>query len=169
MSNSQDVKKLLHRNISQWNFDEASKILVQVNRIERKTFPSSEAFSFTPDLHKKPNVSIGLLVINEKSDTTVVAYCMVVRTKSTALLHKICVIEQWRQLGVGTLLMANTIDRLAKGGCRSIQLWVDEGREGARKLYQSCSFEVVDAVTDYYGPGRMGIKMTLALGNGCFE
>jgi ribosomal protein S18 acetylase RimI-like enzyme len=163
MASGHDITQLNYREISQCRREEACEILARLNRIERKTFPASEAFAFAPELLKKANTFVGFLVYEGHPDSTIVAYCVVVRVKSIALLHKICVIESWRGLGAGKLLMSCIRERHAKTGCRSIQLWVDEEREAARRLYKSNGFKEVDLVEAYYGPGRTGIKMTLEI------
>jgi GNAT superfamily N-acetyltransferase len=124
MDNGCDLEKLIYKDISHFTHDEARKVLAQIDRIERKTFPSSEAFSFSSDLLKTPNASIGLLVTSDVREYTVVASCLIVRTKGIALLHKICVIETWRAKGVGKMLMARTMEVLAHRGTRYIQQWV---------------------------------------------
>ena len=96
----------------------------------------------------------------------VIAYAMYLRTRGTAFLHKICVIEPYRGVGVGRQLMLHIVERLRKSRCRSIQLWVDDGRERARRLYKGCGFVQTDTVLGYYGSGRTGINMNLALADG---
>lgn len=136
-------------------------LLEKVMKIERKTFPSSEAFDFKTELKKK-NTTM-LLVFNESDPTTVVGYLVFLRMKRVALLHKICVVQPMRGNGIGGMLVRTLIEMLQKGGCQIIQLWVDEAREPARALYQGCGFEQVDRCEDYYGPGRTGLKMQLSI------
>ncbi|OCL06591.1 hypothetical protein AOQ84DRAFT_321196 [Glonium stellatum] len=83
--------------------------------------------------------------------------------KRLALLHKICVAQPHRQQGIAKAAIALLRSRLEKEGCDSIQLWVDEDRSAARALYASCDFKQVDRCLDYYGPGRIGLKMVLRL------
>lgn len=137
-------------------------IIERVIKIERKTFPSSEAFDFVTELKKK-NTSM-LLATKKDGETTVVAgYLVYLRMKKVALLHKICVIDQMRGQGIGKSLVHSLLSHLKKGGCHSIQLWVDEARIPARALYQSFGFEQTDRCLDYYGPGRNGLKMQLSI------
>ncbi|OAX84928.1 hypothetical protein ACJ72_00714 [Emergomyces africanus] len=187
----------------------ALELLFQINRIERKTFPASEAFDFSDQSlwRQKPNTRIlfATVVPDDKSTSTptptptttttapknvktpkkdsktatplppssttvvVIAYALYVRQRDTALLHKICVSEPFRGQGVGKQLLEYVIEqqlRRQESGCLAVQLWVDEKREVARRLYGSCGFVEVEGVEDYYGPGRKGVRMVLGLEGG---
>ncbi|KAF2872601.1 acetyltransferas-like protein [Massariosphaeria phaeospora] len=133
----------------------------EVAKVEKKTFPSSEAFDFDSELRKK-NTSV-ILVLTNQDTSELAGYLVYVRTKRLALLHKICVVEHERGKGVGRYLVHSLRDRLEKGGCQSILLWVDEARQPARMLYRSCDFVQIDRCLDYYGPGRTGLKMELSI------
>ncbi|OJD10340.1 hypothetical protein AJ78_08608 [Emergomyces pasteurianus Ep9510] len=182
----------------------ALEILSQINRIERKTFPASEAFDFSEQSlwRRKPNTHILFATLsddtstltptststprsttittttsssqNAKTPTTstpscptiIIAYALYVRHRDTALLHKICVAEPFRGQGFGKQLLAYVIEQQLRrqvSGCLAVQLWVDEKREVARRLYGSCGFVEVEGVEDYYGPGRKGVRMVLGL------
>lgn len=137
--------------------------ITEIRRLEKKTFPQSEAFEFDAEL-KKRNTKV-LVVIDEaeskSASTAAVGYLVYQRTKRTTLLHKICIAQQWRGQGIGKMLLADLIRTVAAEGCDAVQLWVDEAREPARNLYTSSGFEQVDCVADYYGAGRTGLKMVL--------
>jgi ribosomal protein S18 acetylase RimI-like enzyme len=139
---------------------QASEIIERIARIERRTFPSCEAFDFNADLWKK---KANTRVIYATRSAILIAYAVYVRTKGMALLHKVCVAEPYRHQGIGKILMAHTEQRLRREGCRSVQLWVDKDREHARRLYVGRGFEERGQVDDYYGPGRTGIRMVLDL------
>ncbi|KAK2736006.1 hypothetical protein FQN57_000899 [Myotisia sp. PD_48] len=140
--------------------NEAIAVINEISRIERRTFPPSEAFTFDMDLwKKKPNTRI----IYGKFLAGVVAYVVYVRVKGVALLHKLCVEQNSREQGIGTQLMAYVEQRLHKEGCQSIQLWVDKDRTRARQLYTRRGFKELERVDNYYGNNRTGIKMVLDL------
>lgn len=146
--------------------DEASEILSRISRVEKKTFPTNEAFSFGEELwRKKPNTRVlyGTRASTDGSRPELVAYAVYVRQKGVALLHKVCVVEAYRRQGVGQQLMSYIHDRLRKEGCQYIQLWVDGAREPARALYRRSGFEEREVIPDYYAPGRTGIRMVLDL------
>ncbi|EEH36046.1 acetyltransferase [Paracoccidioides lutzii Pb01] len=155
----------------------ALETLSQINRLERKTFPASEAFDFSDQSlwRKKPNTRILYAIVTSTNATSntkapahnpIIAYALYVRQGSTALLHKICVAEPFRNRGIGRQLLVYVIEKRLRGaekGCLAVQLWVDEKREAARRLYKGCGFMEVEGVEDYYGPGRRGVKMVLRL------
>jgi ribosomal protein S18 acetylase RimI-like enzyme len=157
---------LVHSDIHSLKRIEALEILGQISRVEKKTFPTNEAFAFGEELwRKKPNTRVlySTRVNDDTTRTDLVAYAVYVRQKGAALLHKVCVIEAYRRQGVGQQLMSFIQERLRKEGCQFIQLWVDQAREPARALYRRCGFEEREVIPDYYAPGRTGIRMVLDL------
>lgn len=149
-------------NLVSFSAKERELIIRRVAKIERKTFPSSEAFDFGAELKKK-NTNM-IVVIKGGNPEDLVGYLVHLRMKRLVLLHKICVVEQMRTKGVGKALIHSLRLHLEKqGGCQSIQLWVDEARSPARALYESCGFQQIDRCEDYYGPGRTGLKMGLSI------
>jgi ribosomal protein S18 acetylase RimI-like enzyme len=155
-----------HSDIHSLKRNEALEILAQISRVEKKTFPTNEAFVFGEELwRKKPNTRVlySTRVNEDTTGTDLVAYAVYVRQKGVALLHKVCVIETYRRQGVGQQLMSYIQERLRKEGCQYIQLWVDQAREPARALYRRCGFEEREVIPDYYAPGRTGIRMVLDL------
>lgn len=147
--------------------NEALEILTKISRVEKKTFPTNEAFGFGEELwRKKPNTRVLYATQAREGKPELVAYAVYVRQKGVALLHKVCVVESYRRQGIATLLMSYIQERLRKEGCQYIQLWVDKAREQARALYQGCGFEEKEEIPDYYAPGRTGIRMTLDLERG---
>lgn len=162
------ARPLVLKDIHALGQSDATSILEQLTRIEKRTFPSSEAFDFNISLwRKKPNARViyGTLSSSPTSEASgkVIAYAVYARMKGTALLHKVCIAEPHRRQGFGKLVMEYVEQRLRREGCWEIHLWVDGEREGARRLYAGCGFEERERVVDYYGPGRMGIKMVLDL------
>ena len=149
------------KDLASFPLKERHSIVEKVAKIEKKTFPSSEAFNFDAELKKK-NTNM-VLAMKEGEPEQPVGYLVYLRMKRLALLHKICVVEQEREKGVGRCLIHSLHHHLEKGGCTSIQLWVDEARKPARALYQSLGFQQVDRCLDYYGPGRTGLKMQLSI------
>ena len=134
-------------------------LLSSMEMVERKNFPTSEALDFASEL-KKRNTE---LLVYFGPEYLVVAYAVFNRVGKTVMLHKIVVREQCRRQGIARKMLKGHIVRLSRTGCVNMQLWVDETREPARKLYQGMGFEEVDHLEDYYSPGRTGIKMELSL------
>ncbi|KAL2841089.1 acyl-CoA N-acyltransferase [Aspergillus pseudodeflectus] len=149
---------------------QAFEVLAQITRVEKKTFPSSEAFQFGEELwRKKPNTRVLYVTGTTRgtqSHSPLVAYAVYARQKGVAWVHKVCVAEVFRGNGVGTQLMEHIRARLQKEGCQFVYLWVDKAREHARSLYLRTGFEELEELSDYYAPGRNGIKMVLDLQRG---
>ena len=141
-------------------------ILPQIKQCEKKNFPSSETFNFEVELKKKNIVMVVILRNNNLSATKpeLVAYLILSHPKAghTALLHKVCVVKEYRCQGIAKLTLQSEIEKL-KRQCSKIQLWVHKDNTPAMELYKSLGFESVREVENYYGPGRIGIQMSLSL------
>ncbi|KAF1928629.1 acyl-CoA N-acyltransferase [Didymella exigua CBS 183.55] len=135
-------------------------LAAKVAKLEKKIFPSSEAFDYGIELKKK---NIGLILASREGSQEAVGYLVFQRQKSLAWLHKLATIEQERGKGIARCLVHSLSHQMNKGGCRTIFLWVDEARAPARALYASCGFQQVERLPDYYGPGRTAVKMELAI------
>jgi ribosomal protein S18 acetylase RimI-like enzyme len=141
---------------------ERADVAHKVAKLERKIFPSNEQFDYDVELKKK---NIGLILAFKEDDSMqLVAYLVHQRMKRAIWLHKLCVVEQERQKGIGKSLIHALRHQMEKSGGESIQLWVDEHREPARALYNAYGFQQVEVRTDYYAPGRAGLKMELSIG-----
>jgi ribosomal protein S18 acetylase RimI-like enzyme len=134
----------------------------KVAKLEKKIFPAIEHFNYDVELKKK-NTGL-LLIFKEEDGEKLVAYLVYQRMKRLAWLHKLCVVEQERQKGVGKALIQLFRYQMERGGCQTIFLWVDESRQPARALYASCGFQQSERRPDYYGPGRTALKLELIIG-----
>ncbi|KAF5845650.1 hypothetical protein GGP41_009482 [Bipolaris sorokiniana] len=134
----------------------------KVAKLEKKIFPAIEHFNYDVELKKK-NTGL-LLVFKEDDEERLVAYLVYQRMKRLAWLHKLCVVEQERQKGVGKALVQMFHYQMERGGCQTVFLWVDESRQPARALYMSCGFQQSERRPDYYGPGRTALKLELTIG-----
>ena len=140
----------------------AISVLATIAALEKKSFPATEVFDFSPAIRKKANTSV-LYIVNQSVPLSAIAYCVCVRHRRKLLLHKICVAELFRGQGVGRSLMREVMSRAAGKNCLSLELWVDQSRISARNLYVRSGLEEQCLVEDYYGPGRNGIKMSIQL------
>ena len=137
-------------------------MLKVIASIEKKTFPASEAMNIDTVLITKANHSVFVIVsVNQPNDT--LGYAITAQHRHTLLVHKICIIPHHRRTGLGTMLLDHLVGIANNSACRSVELWVDEAREPARRLYSRTGFGELHYVKDYYGPGRNGIKMSLPL------
>ncbi|KAL9045943.1 MAG: hypothetical protein Q9214_001106 [Letrouitia sp. 1 TL-2023] len=139
-------------------------VLDQLKRAERKNFPRNEILDFDLEL-KKNNTELVVMLDSASEDLghVLAGYMVLAYLSKKALLHKICVVEKYRGQGVAKKLLRMEKERMARRGCAMVQLWVDEARLPARRLYSKAGFEEVGRVQDYYGPGRTAIKMVLDL------
>ncbi|KAI9796536.1 MAG: hypothetical protein M1833_006100 [Piccolia ochrophora] len=147
--------------LSSLNKPDQEVVLRNIKRIERKSFPTQEAFQFDTEL-KKRNTCL-LLVHSALNTANVVGYLVYVRIKRVALLHKVCVANEHRRHGHARAMIEALRDRLSTEACECIQLWVDEARNPAKHLYEACGFTLVRKVPDYYALGRTGLEMVLDL------
>ena len=139
-----------------------AEIIARVKHAERRTFPRHEIFDFDTELRKR---NTELIVIFDESlfPKAVVGYLVFTRVQRTALLHKICVMEDYRRQGIAQRILKKQIEKLRSRNCEKILLWVDEMRRPARCLYAGLGFKNTDWLEDYYAPGRHGIQITLQL------
>ena len=135
-------------------------LLEQVKQAERRTFPRNEALDFDTELAKR-NVHFTIIAedVTAPGPARLVAYLVLARIKSTATVHKLCVLDQYRRLGVASQLLRLQCEQAKRSGCTRIQLWVDGERTAAQSLYSKVGFDEVERVNDYYAPGRTGIRM----------
>src|ERR1700722_16886299 len=140
--------------------ENAVAILGTIATLEKKSFPATEVFDFTPGILKKANTRV-LFVASQSAPLSAIAYCVYVRWRRTILLHKLCVSERFRGQGIGKLLMGNVLERAKEERCDSLELWVDQARMVARNLYLRSGLQEQCVVNDYYGPNRSGIKMSV--------
>jgi ribosomal protein S18 acetylase RimI-like enzyme len=140
--------------------EKAVAILTTIATLEKKSFPATEVFDFTPGMLKKANTRI-LVVVSQSAPLSAIAYCVYVRWRRTILLHKLCVSERFRGQGIGKLLMRNVLERAKEERCDVLELWVDQARTVARNLYARSGLQEQCVVNDYYGPNRNGIKMSV--------
>ncbi|KAL9138545.1 MAG: hypothetical protein Q9175_000227 [Cornicularia normoerica] len=101
---------------------------------------------FSTELRKR-NTDLVVVVDDAGASTPampkLVAYMIFVHLKAgkAVLLHKICVLEDYRRRGIAKIVLEIQAERLKKQGCSKIQLWVDEGNVPARRLYKVLGLE----------------------------
>ncbi|CCX33063.1 acyl-CoA N-acyltransferase [Pyronema domesticum] len=92
-----------------------------------------------------------------------VGYAVYIRTKQMTRIHKVCIVDRYRRLGVGKWMMDQLLKELRKARAEAVDLWVDKDRLPARGLYKAMGFEEMEEVVDYYSKGRNGVRMELRL------
>lgn len=127
-------------------------ILDQIKHTEKKTFPHNEAFDFDLEL-KKRNTELIVIVDDSESSSSpmLAAYAVYAHTQKLTMLHKLCVLENFRRRGIARRLLLFQHRKLLRRGCSNVQLWVDEERIPASQLYSSIGFVKVGRLENYYG------------------
>ena len=141
---------------------DACRMLKAIGSIEKKTFPASEAMKIDTSLLTKANHNVFVLVSADQPNDPL-GYAITAQHRHVLLLHKLCIAPPHSRSGLGTMLLDHLVCIANKSACRSVELWVDEGREPARRLYSSAGFGELHHVKDYYGPDRNGMKMSIQL------
>ncbi|KAL8659421.1 MAG: hypothetical protein Q9226_000448 [Calogaya cf. arnoldii] len=132
---------VLSRDLHQSRKPPHQEILDQIKHAERKIFPRNEAFDFVLEL-KKRNTELIVIVDDdsESSSPIVAAYAVYAHTQKWTLLHKLCVLENFRRRGIARRLLLFQHQKLLLRGRSKVQLWVDEERVSASQLYSSIGF-----------------------------
>ena len=141
---------------------EGASILKIIRKLERASFPGNEALDITSEIALKPANKLFIAVTGDDLDHAV-GYGFCVRWKRRLLLHKLCVSEMHRRQGVGNALLNAIVSHAKRSHCQAIDLWVDQSRHAAQRLYRASGFKEQQAVHDYYAPGRNGVRMALEL------
>ncbi|MCJ1315115.1 hypothetical protein MMC15_000431 [Xylographa vitiligo] len=136
-------------------------LMDRIQKAERRTFPKGESLDIRQE-SQKANTEL-MVVLANTAQKSLAAYMLYARLHKITLLHKVCVLEDYRQQGLARNLLLRLRDRLQCQGCEKLQLWVDEARQPARGLYDSLGFEIVTRAEDYYSRGRNGLQMVLDL------
>lgn len=90
-------------------------------------------------------------------------YALFQRIAGEAELLRVGVARAWRGRGLGALLVADGLARLAAAGDRACFLEVREGNLPARKLYERAGFRRVGRRTGYYADGEDALLFRLDL------
>ena len=137
--------------------------LEDIARLEKKTFPASEAYDFSSKLLKQASARIFVVHVQSHAKPVLAGYAFTVNHRGNLLLHKVCVAAMYRRKGVGRLLVNTVCDYGQTASCVGVQLWVASSNQAARSLYASCGFEDVCVVQNYYSHSRNGGQMIKSL------
>lgn len=159
-----DLSKLMFVKLPSKRLGAGSDFLLDsIKRVEKRTFPSNEALNFSIELPKRvTNLCCAFTKIDKGLE--MLGYVVYVRSKLVTRIHKVCVVEEQRGKGIGKWMLGLVLADLGRGGAGTVDLWVDESREVARRLYITCGFQERETVEHYYSPGRDAIRMAIELG-----
>ncbi len=137
-----------------------SRNLRRVLQIESASFPK-EPYTRTifEGLHKE----CGELFLTGKVRGRIAAYIATRLHEGGAEVVSIAVDPEYRGAGVGTALLADTLERLRKAGASRVELMVRVDNRAAIRFYRGFGFRRAGRVAGYYEDGRTGLRMRLAL------
>ncbi|KAL7275986.1 polarity establishment/cellular polarization [Rhizina undulata] len=115
-------------------------LLTSIKQIEKRTFPTNEAFHFDSELPKRTTNLYCAYLPGPKGTFKIYGYTVYVRSKLVTRIHKVCVVEEQRGKGIGKWMVGLVLRDLKKGGSTTVDLWVDESRDAAWKLVISYKF-----------------------------
>lgn len=140
--------------------------LVAVKKIEDTSFEDPYPYElFLALLQDFPD---GFRVAVSEDDE-IVGYCILSRSKDIRVLiiSSVAVDPDFRRLAVGSKLLADAIDIATESSPRShankIILQVAVDNSAAQDLYRRFGFRDAGRIRNYYGRGRDGLQMELAL------
>lgn len=156
------MKNPVYTLLSSLKHPQRDEVLKDVKRTEKKVFPALERMDFDAELRKN-NTEMAFAIENSGPNFVMLGYALFSRTKRTVNLHKICVLQSYRNQGIGKSLLSSLIRDMKRQNCLEIALWVDDKRMVARRLYETHGFIEKQRLDNYYGPGRTAIQMRCVL------
>ncbi|RKP23647.1 acyl-CoA N-acyltransferase [Syncephalis pseudoplumigaleata] len=149
--------------------------LVEIQRLERKTFPRSE-HTWPGDCQPRLTTRQHVLIANnstgkhtkkkgkvDRAATTqaclLAGYLTIQLDPARSQITKLAVSPTYRGKGIGTELVRQATMLSTTLGRQRCELHVDPERIAARRLYERCGFEEHGTVEDYYGTGRDAIAL----------
>ena len=107
-----------------------------------------------------------VLLVSEKRGEVVgcaVGELDVTKGTRTVWLDSIAVLPGMRRTGIATALLRRFENAALQQDASSVLLEVSVRNQAARKFYQEESYEVVDQVPEYYGPGHDAVVLHKSL------
>ena len=98
-----------------------------------------------------------------EADGRVAGYLLAVRAADEADLLSVAVAPDWRQRGLGRVLLDACLRALGAEGVRRLTLEVRSGNAPARALYAGCGLAPVGRRARYYGDGEDAVLYGIEL------
>ena len=99
------------------------------------------------------------VILMARSEEDVIGYLILSHLSMVAHIKRLLVSKPWRRHGVGRRLLYEAINTARRRKCSLMSLIVEASNHAARSLYQGLEFEEKCQMADYYGKGRMGLKL----------
>jgi ribosomal protein S18 acetylase RimI-like enzyme len=127
--------------------------------------------SFAPDIrssrgsiaHSLTSPHQRVRVACDRETQEILGASVVFRHRHTMRLYSIAVTGAARGRGIGAALVQDALELASEVGCSTLSLEVDEGRSRLVEWYVSLGFVPNARLSDYYGPGRDGLRMARAV------
>ncbi|KAI5857134.1 acyl-CoA N-acyltransferase [Tricharina praecox] len=158
MAEPVDLASLTFARLPGKSIPASARLLAAIKQTEKRTFPGNEAFDFDSELKKRTTV-LHCVYHTRADGPELCGYTVHIRSKLMTRIHKVCVVEPFREQGIGKWMVGMVLKELKKAAAENVDLWVDTTRVSARRLYEACGFKEVQIVRNYYSPGRDGIRM----------
>ena len=139
--------------------------LQELLRLESFCFPAAESFSRRQlrYLLQSPHATTYLI----REEGQVAAAAIVSRRRTArgvhARLYSMAVSPNFRRRGFGRMLIQACIKSLVEEGVKVLSLEVRQDNTPAVTLYESMGFEILQKLTNYYGPNADGWRMVTPL------
>jgi ribosomal-protein-alanine N-acetyltransferase len=135
--------------------------LRRVLQIERASFPREP---YTRKIFREVYEECGELFLIAKVRRRIAGYSATRVCSGHAEVVSIAVDPEYRVAGVGTALLAHTLERPEESGARSVELMVRVDNAAAIRFYRRFGFHHAGRVAGYYEGGQTGLRMRRALG-----
>lgn len=120
--------------------------IATILEIENISFSTPwSSYSFKKEIYKPYSIP-KVAVINNR----VVGYICVERIIDEAHILNLAVHPDFRRMGIGSLLVNNSLEELRGTGCRYVYLEVRVSNVVAKKLYERFGFKVIGIRKHYY-------------------
>ena len=159
MAHLNSIENVICRGYSPDDFNEVEKINDSTLRV---------SFSYLYDIYHKKHPDL-FLVAEEKDENKIIAFILVDINggeikQDAALVYAIGVLEDYRRLGIGTLLIKEIIKNLKNySHVKELYLHVQESNTGAYKFYNQLGFKFVKTIKKFYSWGENAHQLTLEL------
>ncbi len=103
-------------------------------------------------------------IIAVKTDSNFIGLCLLIRSwdnTDKAFIHSLHVKKQYRNQGIGKMLLAKAIEMAKDYGIKCIDLTVDPQNKTAIKLYKNFGFKINRLKKNEYGKGVHRYLMSL--------
>ena len=140
----------------------------QVESVNSKTLRVS--FSYLYNMYHKKHPDL-FLVVQDKEEKKIIGFILVdieggEIKENSALIYAIGVLEEYRRLGIGKMLIEKILENLKNyPQVEQLYLHVQDSNKNAYKFYLALGFKFVKTLDNFYSWGEKAHQMNLKLKN----